>query len=97
MNDDAGISLCSLKGLGNKGNGISEVEVNEKLENYKEARKQELLSEESSAIFTQVKSDEISGNATYGTSDSVSPAHIIGIRVEKSGEFSYEQLVTSYD
>jgi len=25
----------------------------------------------------------------------VSPAHIIGIRVEKSGEFSYEELVNA--
>ncbi|AES99274.1 transmembrane protein, putative [Medicago truncatula] len=72
----------------------------------KQAPKQELLSENPARsslklrvpIFTLIYHlllDEISGNATYGTSDSVSPAHIIGIRVEKSGEFSYEQLVNA--
>nr|AAQ73158.1 LysM domain-containing receptor-like kinase 7 [Medicago truncatula] len=61
----------------------------------KKIRKQEFLSEESSAIFGQVKNDEVSGNATYGTSDSASPANMIGIRVEKSGEFSYEELANA--
>lgn len=61
----------------------------------KKVWKQEFLSEESSAIFGQVKNDEVSGNATYGTSDSASPANMIGIRVEKSGEFSYEELANA--
>ncbi|PNX93941.1 lysM receptor kinase, partial [Trifolium pratense] len=61
----------------------------------KKVRMQTLHSEESGAIFAQVKNDEVSGNATYGTSDSASPANIIGIRVEKSGEFSYEELANA--
>nr|WIL59888.1 nodulation protein [Melilotus officinalis] len=61
----------------------------------KKVWKQEFFSEESSAIFGQVKNDEVSGNATYGTSDSASPANIIGIRVEKSGEFSYDELANA--
>lgn len=55
----------------------------------KNVRNQEFLSEETSTIV------EVSGNATYGTSDSTSPANIIGIRVEKSGEFSYEELANA--
>ncbi|WJX59072.1 hypothetical protein P8452_44452 [Trifolium repens] len=61
----------------------------------KKVRKQTLHSEESSATFAQVKNDEVSGNATYGTSDFASPANMIGIRVEKSGEFSYEELANA--
>ncbi|XP_050904069.1 lysM domain receptor-like kinase 3 [Lathyrus oleraceus] len=55
----------------------------------KNVQNQEFLSEETSAIV------EVSGNAAYGTSDSMSPANIIGIRLQKSGEFSYEELANA--
>ncbi|XP_027331190.1 lysM domain receptor-like kinase 3 isoform X2 [Abrus precatorius] len=66
----------------------------------KKVWKKKFLLEESSLKTAQVKNDEASGNAKHETSVSGGPAaaggtDTIGIRVEKSAEFSYEELANA--
>ncbi|KAK7320523.1 hypothetical protein VNO77_30072 [Canavalia gladiata] len=66
----------------------------------KKVQKKKILSKESSMNNDQVKNDEASGIATYEASVSGGPTaaggpNTVGIRVEKSAEFSYEELANA--
>ncbi|XP_027343427.1 lysM domain receptor-like kinase 3 [Abrus precatorius] len=61
----------------------------------KKIQKEELLPQESSALFAQNGKDETSRSSGNETAGAGGPAAMTGIAVEKSLEFSYEELATA--
>ncbi|TKY49999.1 Chitin elicitor receptor kinase 1 [Spatholobus suberectus] len=63
----------------------------------KKIQKEELLPRDSTALFAQDGKDETSRSSANETSGPGGPATITGITVDKSVEFSYEELATTTD
>ncbi|KAK7306610.1 hypothetical protein VNO77_44560 [Canavalia gladiata] len=61
----------------------------------KKTQKEEHLPRDTSALFAQDGKDDSSRNAENGTSRPGGPAGITGLTVDKSVEFSYEELATA--
>lgn len=63
----------------------------------KKTQKEELLSRDSGPLFAQDRKDETSRTSANETSGPGGPAAITGITVDKSVEFTYEELATATD
>ncbi|KAK7277130.1 hypothetical protein RIF29_18280 [Crotalaria pallida] len=61
----------------------------------KKVQKEEFLGQDSKSLFAQDGTDETSRSAAHETSGHGGPAAITGITVDKSVEFSYEELATA--